>query len=66
MAKTWSGEVTVVNITDKGIFVDYELEEGFVPFSQIDEESDITEDAQKGDTGTLVIPEWLAGDRGWA
>jgi hypothetical protein len=54
-----------MKITDKGLVVDYENEEGVIPFSQIDEESDVMEDSEKGETGTLVIPEWLAKVRGW-
>jgi len=34
--------------------------EGWVPFSLIDEESDINAKSVRGDTGTLIIPQWKA------
>lgn len=33
---------------------------GWVPFSLIDDESDIDEKSSGGDTGTLIIPQWKA------
>ena len=64
--KMWRGDVTVMKVLNESMIVDYEGEEGFVPLSQIDEDSEITASSKKGDSGTLVIPEWLAEDRGWA
>lgn len=57
-------EVCVVRRTESSLLVEYEGEEFFIPFSEISDESEITEDSEPGDTGELIIPEWLAEDRG--
>ena len=41
-------------------------DEAWVPFSKILDGSEIDEDGDVGDEGKLLIPEWLAEDRGWA
>ena len=33
--------------------------------SQIDDDSEIWEDSEKGEEGKLVISEWLATQKGW-
>ena len=58
------GEVKVTGATDKGLWVEREGEQEFYPFSQIHDDSEIYSAAQKGETGTLVITEWLASERG--
>lgn len=47
--------------TDKGLLVEYEGEEIWIPKSQITEDSEVTEE---GDEGILAIPEWLAEEKG--
>lgn len=63
--KMWSGDVTVLGHSKECIIIDYENEEAFVPYSQIGEDSEITKDSKKGESGEIIIPEWLAEDRGW-
>ena len=58
------GEVTVTSATDKGLWVDRGGEQEFYPFSQIHDDSEIYSAKQKGETGTLIITEWLATERG--
>ena len=45
----------------KSLVVIFEGEEVLIPKSQIGEFSEVREE---GDSGTLVIPRWLARDRG--
>jgi len=61
----WQETVTVKRKTVKAILVVYEEVEGWVPFSQIVDGSEIYEASTVGDEGVLVIPEWLAGEKGW-
>ena len=50
----------------KAILVeDEDGEEVWIPNSQIDDDSDIWEDSEKGEEGKLVISEWLATQKGW-
>jgi len=55
-------EVTeVIAQTDKAILCVIEGEHVWIPTSQIKDESEVCED---GDSGTLVIPRWLAKEKG--
>ncbi len=47
--------------TDKGIWVDIDGDDHFIPQSQIDEDSEVW---KKGDEGVLIITDWLADERG--
>jgi len=38
--------------------------EGWVAYSLINDESDITKDSDVGETGTLIIPQWKAEEIG--
>lgn len=61
-----SEEVTVKHKTEKALLVvDGEGEEHWIPLSQIHDDSEIYDNAKKGDRGKLVIPEWLAKKIGW-
>lgn len=48
--------------TPKAIYVWYENEPGWVPKSQLHPDSEVR---AKGDKGVLIIPAWLAAERGW-
>jgi hypothetical protein len=56
----------VVKRLKNSLLVQYEGEEIIIPFSQICADSDFDEDSEPDDSGTLVIPLWLADDRGVA
>lgn len=63
-----SHELVEVEITDpvevetpKAIMFTHEGEEFWIPKSQIGNDSEVQ---GKGDTGTLIIPEWLAEEKG--
>lgn len=62
-----SFNVTVLVNTGKSLRVENEDgEETFFPISEIKKNSPINEDSEKGDEGVLIVPFWLAKDRGWA
>ena len=61
----WIGDVRLVRTTDKALLVEYEGEEIWVPRSQVDDDSEIYSDKQVGETGLLVIPYWLAEEKGF-
>jgi len=56
--------VEVVRISSGAVLVRQKNQSGtaefWCPKSQIDEDSEITEDSEPGDEGTLAIPKWLA------
>ena len=59
-------EVTVRHKTEKALLVaDEDGEEHWIPFSQIHDDSEIYENSKKGDSGKLVVHEWLAKKIGW-
>jgi len=60
----WQGTVTVLHATDAALKVDYEGEEMWIPFSQIDDDSSIFAATHVGEVGELVISEWLAKQKG--
>jgi len=51
----------VIVETDKAILCLVGKKEVWIPKSQIDDSSDVQ---GKGECGTLVIPEWLANEKG--
>ena len=61
----WCETVEVVRKTDKAVLCRYETVEAWIPFSQIMDDSEIYNASEPGDTGTLVIPEWLAEQKRW-
>lgn len=59
-------EVTVKHKTSNALLVvDDSDNEVWIPMSQIMFDSEINEDSEPGDTGELVVAEWIAKDRGW-
>ena len=60
----WSGEVEVKHATDKALLVEYANFEFWVAISLIHEYSEIYKSDQIGETGELIIPEWLALEAG--
>lgn len=60
----WSGYVTVKHATDKALLVVYEDAEVWIPKSQIHDDSTIHSHKQVGESGELVIPYWLAEEKG--
>ena len=57
-------DVEVLATTDLALLCDIEGDEHWIPKSQILNGGDLQDDAEKGDKGELVIPEWLAVDEG--
>lgn len=60
----WKGEVLVLGGTDKALKVQYEGEELWFPFGWIHDDSEVYSKKQVGETGTLVLPEWVAHRKG--
>lgn len=57
-------EVTVVRQGDAAVLVTDGTVERWVPFSLIDEDSEIDENSDPEDEGILVIPQWKAEELG--
>lgn len=59
-------EVMVVKTTDAALLVQVDGHEDpvWIPKSQIDDTSEIDDQADPEDIGTLTIPEWLAREKG--
>lgn len=57
----WRGQAETIRETPKAILVEVEGEEFWIPKSQIDDESEVWQDDQEGE---LVIPLWLAEEKG--
>lgn len=55
----------VLRISDYAVLVLWEEQETWIPTSQIEPESEITEHSQPGDVGDLVVADWLARKEGW-
>jgi len=53
-------------VTDKALLVDIEGEEFWIPRSQIHEDSELYNSDHVGESGVLVIPRWLAEEKGLA
>jgi hypothetical protein len=63
---TFSINVTVKATTDKAVLVeDEDGKEEWVPVSQIDASSAISEESMVDDEGELVMTEWIARKKGW-
>ena len=62
---TWAliGPVVCIKETERALLVRFEGTETWVPKSQLHEEENEVNEA--GDMGMLVIPEWLAAEKGW-
>ena len=54
-------DVLVLRKTDKAILVEVDTAQIWIPKSQISENSEVWKDGQ---TGALIIPEWLATAKG--
>lgn len=54
-------EVTVVRETEKALLCKIEGVEHWIPKSQINDDSEVYEE---GGEGTLIIPRWLADEKG--
>jgi len=62
--ETCEYEVEVVRQTPASVLVILDEREIFIPLSQICDSSEITEDSEPGDEGTITISEWLAIQEG--
>lgn len=58
------GEAEPLHMTDKGLLVDLEGEETWIPLKAIHDDSEIWTCPQE--PGQLVVKRWLAVGRGWA
>lgn len=64
-------DVEVIAKTAGAVLVDHELineipeeRDRWIPWSQVDDDSEIMESSHKGDTGDLVITSWIAERKG--
>lgn len=65
--ETFEIDVTVKAVTAKALLVILEdLSEEWVPKSQIQSHGDINAHARKDDSGTMIVSEWIARQKGWA
>jgi hypothetical protein len=60
----FKAEATPVKETDKALLVEVEGEEVWLPKTQIDDDSEVY--SMKAGAGMLVIPMWLAREKGLA
>lgn len=60
------GEGIVLRTTESAVLVLVEGEEIWVPKSLLHDDSEIDEDSEKDDEGTLVVPLWWAEQEGHA
>lgn len=64
--ETFEIDVTVKAATTKALLVILEdRSEEWVPKSQIQAHGDITAHAKKDDSGTMIVSEWIARQKGW-
>jgi len=64
--ETFEIDVTVKAVTAKALLVILEdLSEEWVPKSQIQSHGDINANARKDDSGTMIVSEWIARQKGW-
>jgi hypothetical protein len=59
--KVWIDDVHCLRSTESAVLCLIENEEIWIPQSQIDDESEVWEE---GDSGTLVISQWIADQKG--
>jgi len=70
MARVIEVEVTVMRLSNKAMLVSIDDDAGktpreeWIPYSQIDEESEIQSSSLVGDSGTLAMTEWIAQQKG--
>lgn len=57
-------QVRVLRVSTNGLCVTDDQVEAWVPRSQVHSGGDVEADAHVGDRGVMVIPQWLAQDRG--
>ncbi len=59
-------EVTVKGRTPKGLWLEFEEldKDTFIPDSQISNDSPIYMKSEDGETGTIIITTWIAGEKG--
>ena len=62
MSEKFEVEVEVIRETDKALLVSVEGEEIWIPISQIDDDSEVYN--METGPGTLIIPMWLALEKG--
>lgn len=62
----WSENVELIRTTPKALLCRYEGDEQWIARSQVHANSEIYSDDQLGETALLVIPEWLAEEKGWS
>jgi len=60
----WAEIVKVKALTDKAILVEYETLEVWIADSLIHDDSEIYKKSEVGEEGILVIPNWLAEQKG--
>lgn len=58
------GKALVLVVTAKAVLVQLKGSQTWIPKSVIHEDSDVTEDADKGDEGELFVKEWFAEKEG--
>lgn len=57
-------DVEVIQVTSNSLLCDVDGEEVWIPKSQLLPDSELKEGSKIGDVGTLIIPYWLAENRG--
>lgn len=57
-------DVAVKKVLDKSLLCVVNEKDIFIPKTEIRDHGDITAESEEGDEGTLIIPKWLAEDRG--
>lgn len=68
--KTFEIDCEVKHATERALLIivqragSKEKEEMWVPKSQLAEESEIGHGSEPGDTGTIEMSEWIAGEKG--
>ena len=66
---TFSCDVHVERFTEKALLVrrvdKKDVPAEWFPKSQIDAESEVGTNAEEGDEGTMIVPEWIAAQKGW-
>jgi hypothetical protein len=60
----YESEVEVLGHGDGELLISDGDVEVWIPYEHIDVDSEINEDSCEGDTGVIMIPDWLAEDTG--
>lgn len=64
--KTVDVDVTIKAVADKALLVVTEdMAETWIPKSQISQFGDLGPDAKRDDSGTMIVSEWIARQKGW-